>query len=158
MELFAHQPSTTFPLIIINRDSQPSSCCCLCCVYLQGVTFPAMYAMWAAWAPPLERSRLLTISYIGKQGWELRTSSSVEQIAWSIGIVCFQVYLLFLSFLAWFADCCVLKINAFKLVSALQKSSNMNTRQRERNSPKHGFISQRKMAKVFARMSVKWSF
>lgn len=25
-----------------------------------------MYTMWAAWAPPLERSRLLTISYIGK--------------------------------------------------------------------------------------------
>lgn len=33
----------------------------------EGVTFPAMYAMWAAWAPPLERSRLLTISYIGAQ-------------------------------------------------------------------------------------------
>ncbi|XP_044227921.1 sialin [Thunnus albacares] len=33
----------------------------------EGVTFPAMYTMWAAWAPPLERSRLLTISYIGAQ-------------------------------------------------------------------------------------------
>uniref|UniRef100_A0A8C5G956 Sialin n=1 Tax=Gouania willdenowi TaxID=441366 RepID=A0A8C5G956_GOUWI len=33
----------------------------------EGVTFPAMYAMWAAWAPPLERSRLLTITYIGAQ-------------------------------------------------------------------------------------------
>ncbi|XP_077586494.1 sialin [Stigmatopora nigra] len=33
----------------------------------EGVTFPAMYSMWAAWAPPLERSRLLTISYIGAQ-------------------------------------------------------------------------------------------
>ncbi|XP_019743657.1 sialin isoform X1 [Hippocampus comes] len=31
----------------------------------EGVTFPAMYSMWAAWAPPLERSRLLTISQIG---------------------------------------------------------------------------------------------
>uniref|UniRef100_A0A3B3YVY2 Sialin n=1 Tax=Poecilia mexicana TaxID=48701 RepID=A0A3B3YVY2_9TELE len=30
----------------------------------EGVTFPAMYTMWASWAPPLERSRLLTISYI----------------------------------------------------------------------------------------------
>ncbi|XP_037119896.1 sialin isoform X2 [Syngnathus acus] len=27
-----------------------------------GVTFPAMMAMWAHWAPPLERSRLLSIS------------------------------------------------------------------------------------------------
>ncbi|TRY97193.1 hypothetical protein DNTS_015798 [Danionella cerebrum] len=33
----------------------------------EGVTFPAMHAMWASWAPPLERSRLLTISYTGAQ-------------------------------------------------------------------------------------------
>lgn len=32
----------------------------------QGVTFPAMHAMWSNWAPPLERSKLLTISYAGK--------------------------------------------------------------------------------------------
>ncbi|XP_071385715.1 sialin isoform X2 [Centroberyx affinis] len=34
----------------------------------EGVTFPAMYAMWAAWAPPMERSRLLTISYTAQLG------------------------------------------------------------------------------------------
>ncbi|XP_012695874.1 sialin [Clupea harengus] len=33
----------------------------------EGVTFPAMHAMWASWAPPLERSRLLTMSYTGAQ-------------------------------------------------------------------------------------------
>lgn len=33
----------------------------------EGVTYPSIYTMWAAWAPPLERSRLLTISYIGAQ-------------------------------------------------------------------------------------------
>ncbi|XP_068597826.1 sialin-like [Brachionichthys hirsutus] len=33
----------------------------------EGVTFPAMYTMWASWAPPLERSRLLTITYLGAQ-------------------------------------------------------------------------------------------
>ncbi|XP_061084829.1 sialin-like [Conger conger] len=33
----------------------------------EGVTFPAMHSMWASWAPPLERSRLLTISYAGAQ-------------------------------------------------------------------------------------------
>ncbi|XP_006638681.1 sialin [Lepisosteus oculatus] len=33
----------------------------------EGVTFPAMHAMWSSWAPPLERSRLLTISYTGAQ-------------------------------------------------------------------------------------------
>uniref|UniRef100_A0A8C2QBL3 Sialin n=1 Tax=Cyprinus carpio TaxID=7962 RepID=A0A8C2QBL3_CYPCA len=33
----------------------------------EGVSFPAMHAMWASWAPPLERSRLLTVSYTGAQ-------------------------------------------------------------------------------------------
>ncbi|CAB1343611.1 unnamed protein product [Coregonus sp. 'balchen'] len=33
----------------------------------EGVTFPAMHAMWAFWAPPMERSRLLTIAYTGAQ-------------------------------------------------------------------------------------------
>nr|XP_026247139.1 sialin isoform X2 [Urocitellus parryii] len=32
-----------------------------------GVTFPAMHAMWSSWAPPLERSKLLSISYAGAQ-------------------------------------------------------------------------------------------
>ena len=32
----------------------------------QGVTFPSMHAMWGHWAPPLERSRLGTITYSGK--------------------------------------------------------------------------------------------
>ncbi|KAM4772109.1 sialin [Rhinophrynus dorsalis] len=33
----------------------------------EGVTFPAMHAMWSCWAPPLERSRLLSLSYAGAQ-------------------------------------------------------------------------------------------
>ncbi|XP_030054903.1 sialin [Microcaecilia unicolor] len=33
----------------------------------EGVTFPAMHAMWSSWAPPLERSRLLSLSYAGAQ-------------------------------------------------------------------------------------------
>uniref|UniRef100_A0A803TU24 Solute carrier family 17 member 5 n=1 Tax=Anolis carolinensis TaxID=28377 RepID=A0A803TU24_ANOCA len=32
-----------------------------------GVTFPAMHAMWSSWSPPLERSKLLSISYAGAQ-------------------------------------------------------------------------------------------
>ncbi|XP_021099391.1 sialin isoform X2 [Heterocephalus glaber] len=32
-----------------------------------GVTFPAMHTMWSSWAPPLERSKLLSISYAGAQ-------------------------------------------------------------------------------------------
>ncbi|XP_015255340.1 PREDICTED: sialin-like [Cyprinodon variegatus] len=31
----------------------------------EGVTFPAMMAMWARWAPPLERSRLMTLPGAG---------------------------------------------------------------------------------------------
>ncbi len=31
----------------------------------EGVTFPAMHSLWGHWAPPLERSRLVTISYSG---------------------------------------------------------------------------------------------
>ncbi|KAM4725873.1 sialin isoform 1-T1 [Anableps anableps] len=31
----------------------------------EGVTFPAMMAMWARWAPPLERSRLISLSGSG---------------------------------------------------------------------------------------------
>uniref|UniRef100_A0A3Q1HB86 Sialin n=1 Tax=Anabas testudineus TaxID=64144 RepID=A0A3Q1HB86_ANATE len=31
----------------------------------EGVTFPAMMAMWARWAPPLERSRLMSLSGSG---------------------------------------------------------------------------------------------
>ena len=34
---------------------------------LQGVTFPAMYALWGKWAPPGERSRLVTISIAGER-------------------------------------------------------------------------------------------
>uniref|UniRef100_A0A803T910 Solute carrier family 17 member 5 n=1 Tax=Anolis carolinensis TaxID=28377 RepID=A0A803T910_ANOCA len=34
---------------------------------LPGVTFPAMHAMWSSWSPPLERSKLLSISYAGAQ-------------------------------------------------------------------------------------------
>nr|XP_003226103.2 PREDICTED: sialin [Anolis carolinensis] len=33
----------------------------------EGVTFPAMHAMWSSWSPPLERSKLLSISYAGAQ-------------------------------------------------------------------------------------------
>uniref|UniRef100_A0A8C5EB93 Sialin n=1 Tax=Gouania willdenowi TaxID=441366 RepID=A0A8C5EB93_GOUWI len=33
----------------------------------QGVSFPSIFAMWSNWAPPLERSRLLTITFIGAQ-------------------------------------------------------------------------------------------
>ena len=32
----------------------------------EGVTYPAMHAMWARWAPPLERSRLATMCYSGE--------------------------------------------------------------------------------------------
>lgn len=32
----------------------------------QAVSFPSMQSMWGRWAPPLERSKLATVSYLGK--------------------------------------------------------------------------------------------
>lgn len=32
---------------------------------LQGVTYPSIHAIWANWAPPLERSRLATLAFSG---------------------------------------------------------------------------------------------
>ncbi|XP_073645454.1 sialin isoform X4 [Tursiops truncatus] len=49
-----------------------------------GVTFPAMHAMWSSWAPPLERSKLLSISYAGAQ------LGTVVSLPLS-GIVCFYM-------------------------------------------------------------------
>ncbi|XP_030171710.1 sialin isoform X1 [Lynx canadensis] len=50
----------------------------------EGVTFPAMHAMWSSWAPPLERSKLLSISYAGAQ---LGTVISLPLC----GIICFYM-------------------------------------------------------------------
>lgn len=33
----------------------------------EGVTFPAMHAMWGRWAPPVERSFLISMTYAGSQ-------------------------------------------------------------------------------------------
>jgi len=35
------------------------------CVGAQGVTYPACHGIWRHWAPPLERSRLATMSFCG---------------------------------------------------------------------------------------------
>ncbi|XP_069462354.1 sialin isoform X2 [Ambystoma mexicanum] len=50
----------------------------------EGVTFPAMHAMWASWAPPLERSRLLSVSYAGAQ------LGTVVSLPLS-GLICFHM-------------------------------------------------------------------
>ncbi|XP_073080118.1 sialin isoform X5 [Manis javanica] len=50
----------------------------------EGVTFPAMHAMWSSWAPPLERSKLLSISYAGAQ---LGTVISLPLS----GVICFYM-------------------------------------------------------------------
>ncbi|XP_043819911.1 sialin isoform X1 [Dromiciops gliroides] len=50
----------------------------------EGVTYPAMHAMWSSWAPPLERSKLLSISYAGAQ---LGTVISLPLS----GIICFYM-------------------------------------------------------------------
>lgn len=47
------------------------------CYPLQGVIFPAQYTLWAKWAPPLERSRLMNIADAGEtQGFFPTTDSA----------------------------------------------------------------------------------
>ena len=36
------------------------------CSRFQGCIYPAMYAIWSRWAPPLERAKLVTIPHSGK--------------------------------------------------------------------------------------------
>nr|XP_026696646.1 sialin [Ciona intestinalis] len=47
---------TSFVLLIILRIFEGIG---------EGVTFPAMHSMWGIWAPPSERSRLVSITYAG---------------------------------------------------------------------------------------------
>lgn len=76
----------------------------------EGVTFPAMHAIWSSWAPPLERSKLVTLSYTGLQlgtilgmplagvlcasdlwgGWP-----SVFYIFGAVGVVWFVIWMVF---------------------------------------------------------------
>ncbi|CAG2223697.1 SLC17A5 [Mytilus edulis] len=41
-----------------------------------GVSFPAMQSMWGRWAPPLERSKLVTVSYLGTMFGNVGTFAS----------------------------------------------------------------------------------
>uniref|UniRef100_A0A8C3JVK4 Solute carrier family 17 member 4 n=1 Tax=Calidris pygmaea TaxID=425635 RepID=A0A8C3JVK4_9CHAR len=44
----------------------------------EGVIFPAQYTLWAKWAPPLERSRLMNIADAGKKRGLFPTPNSVS--------------------------------------------------------------------------------
>ena len=35
-------------------------------LFHQGVTFPAMHCLWGAWAPPIERTKLMAFTYAGE--------------------------------------------------------------------------------------------
>ncbi|OCT78351.1 hypothetical protein XELAEV_18029460mg [Xenopus laevis] len=73
----------------------------------EGVTFPAMHAMWARWAPPLERSRLLSLSYAGAQ---LGTVVSLPVS----GLICYYVNWIYVFYIfgtlgvLWFIMWCFL--------------------------------------------------
>ena len=54
-----------FSLITVAKYLYIHSVCPSDHLFSQGVTFPAMHSIWAKWAPPLERSRLGTITYSG---------------------------------------------------------------------------------------------
>lgn len=37
----------------------------MACFRLQGVTYPSIHAIWAKWAPPLEKTRLAAFAFSG---------------------------------------------------------------------------------------------
>jgi len=51
------------------------------CWYVQGVTYPACHGIWRHWAPPLERSRLATMSFCGNCSSSLLHFDVTQQIA-----------------------------------------------------------------------------
>lgn len=70
---------------------------CSTCVYtvtvvlfvtVQGVTYPACHGIWSKWAPPLERSRLATISFCGNKKY---TQSHVS-VKCKIGLLLYRFY------------------------------------------------------------------
>lgn len=72
----------------------------------EGVTFPAMHGVWARWAPPMERSKLATMSYSGAyvgtivsmplSGWLCGTPEygwpSVFYLCGGLGVVWFVLW------------------------------------------------------------------
>ena len=54
-----------FPRFFELRLATRYECDTIIILSFQGVTFPAMYAMWGRWAPPLEKSKLLAIIFSG---------------------------------------------------------------------------------------------
>ncbi|EMP28674.1 Sialin [Chelonia mydas] len=70
----------------------------------EGVTFPAMHAMWSSWAPPLERSKLLSISYAGAQ------LGTVVSLPLS-GLICYYVNWIYVFYI--FAD--TLRAKGYKM-------------------------------------------
>jgi MFS family permease len=72
----------------------------------EGVTFPAMHGVWARWAPPMERSKLATMSYSGAyvgtivsmplSGWLCESSygwPSVFYLCGALGVVWFVLWI-----------------------------------------------------------------
>ncbi|KAM9673647.1 vesicular glutamate transporter 3 isoform 2-T2 [Trichechus inunguis] len=84
---------------------------CVMCVRIlqglvEGVTYPACHGMWSKWAPPLERSRLATISFCGSYAGAVvampLAGVLVQYIGWSsvfyiygmFGIIWYMFWLL----------------------------------------------------------------
>lgn len=76
---FGKCSSNVFPIEKYTSISTVLSFMLICIVCIQGVTYPACHGIWSKWAPPLERSRLATISFCGKQVSLLRTNE------WGLG-------------------------------------------------------------------------
>ena len=51
---------------VVCEGSVMVSVCLSSSYSLQGVTYPAVHAMWGKWAPPLERTKLTTVGFAGR--------------------------------------------------------------------------------------------
>uniref|UniRef100_A0A673T8G0 Sialin n=2 Tax=Suricata suricatta TaxID=37032 RepID=A0A673T8G0_SURSU len=131
----------------------------------EGVTFPAMHAMWSSWAPPLERSKLLSISYAGAQ---LGTVISLPLS----GIICFYMnwtyvfYLFGIVGIIWFMLWMVLvsdKPETHKTISRHEKEYILSSLKNQLSSQKSvPWIPMLKSlplwAIVVAHFSYNWTF
>uniref|UniRef100_A0A3P9H8S6 Sialin n=1 Tax=Oryzias latipes TaxID=8090 RepID=A0A3P9H8S6_ORYLA len=132
----------------------------------EGVSFPAMYTMWAAWAPPLERSRLLTISYLGAQLGTVISLPVSGQICFYLGWT-YVFYIFGIIGLVWFVLWAFFVFdspNTHPRISERERLYITNSLKNEL-SPSAGFIPWRAiltsrplLAIVVAHFSYNWTF
>lgn len=75
---------------------------------VEGVTYPACHGIWRHWAPPLERSKLATISFCGSYAGAVLgmplSAVCTRYLGWQSGFYVFGIMGLIWSVLWWFCS------------------------------------------------------